>query len=540
MFQPRFTVAFVAAVVLSLPAPGWSASRIAPATDRIALDQALAREPDSPSLNFLSGLLYDATAIRSTESRELARVGYRMALRQDNSFWPAEYQLGLAALEDRDLLAAQRHLLSAARLAPREARVFLALARAAFCAGDYPLAAAALARGQELGGATSPDAQVTQALVLAAQGETVAAEKVLLSVPAAAALDLRRRLEVGFSSSLATLAAPTPVVAVPASTGITAAPTTTLAAAEGNMKKPRMALIDVVIIRRSETRSQRTGINLLDALTLQFGSTLLNRTASRTVDQLTGGPSTDSTTRASETLLTIPAITYSLNIANALGNQSTIEARPTLLATDGMVSKVFNGGTLTYATDGQISSSSYTRDVGLTLSVKPKFAADDLVSLEVSVVMENFVSTPPVGSFRQAVQTEKSSTDVTAEMRFGQTLLVSSGTSDSRTESSSRVPLAGNLPLVGRLFRSANASKQFTELLVLLSLRRVEGSAGSSSASSETGQLESLRSRVFPGLVASTQGNVENSRSFYRLDNPAITLDADYLKALGLAFPRKD
>ena len=530
MLLRRFPVAVVAAFFLVLPSVSWSATRVAPLADRVALDQALAREPDSPALNFLSGLLYDATAIQSTEAREMARVGYRMALRQDNGYWPAEYQLGLAALEDRDLPAAQRHLLSAARLAPREARIFLALARAAYCAGDYPLAAAALARGQELDRETSLELQVTQALLLAAQGDTAGAEKLALVVPGQAAVDLRRRLEVGFGT---TLTAPGPVAgaAVPAPSAIPLA-------ADPTARKPRMAVIDVVVIRRSETRSQRTGINLLDALTLQFGSQLLNRIASRTVDQLAGGPTADSTTRASETFLTIPAITYSLNIANALGNQSSIEARPTLLATDGMVSKVFNGGTLTYATDGQLSSSSYTRDVGLTLSVKPKFVADDVVNLEVSVVLENFVSTPPVGSFRQAVQTEKSSTDVVAEMRFGQTLLVSSGTSDSRTQSSSRVPIVSNVPLVGRLFDSANGSRQSSELLVLLSLRRVEGASSTDSATSETGQLEALRSRVFPGLLARTNGATETWRSFYRLENPAHSLDSNYLKALGLAFPR--
>lgn len=115
-----------------------------------------------------------------------------------------------------------------------------------------------------------------------------------------------------------------------------------------------MATVDVVIIRRQEARATTSGINLMDVLTLQFGSSLINSERTRVSDRLSGSTISDAVTTSQNVNLTIPSVTYSLNIANAMGNNSSIEARQTLLVYNGVTSKVFSGGTLTYAASGQM------------------------------------------------------------------------------------------------------------------------------------------------------------------------------------------
>ena len=70
------------------------------------VNRALQSDPRNPRLNYLNGLIYDAKSTPAA-GRELARVGYEVALRNDPTFWPAAYQLGLLAMDNRDALLAE-------------------------------------------------------------------------------------------------------------------------------------------------------------------------------------------------------------------------------------------------------------------------------------------------------------------------------------------------------------------------------------------------------------------------------------------------
>lgn len=480
-----------------------AAAAPSPHLDQAAISRALSDHPDDTVLNFLSGLAYEGNTTNSSEARQLARVGYIMALRQDDGFWRAAYQLGLMALEDRDPRAAQRFLLMATTSAPAEMRVYRALARAAYCAGDIELAAAALARAEALHPAENEDDLLTVALVSAATGNAARVEATLsrLSQPLREGVENR-------------LAAPREVLVQPQPAPAPSAGKTLLA-------ESPMAVVDVIVIRRSESTGANTGINLLDTLSLQLGSNLINRNWAKTTDQIDQALSTSTISQTSGLQLTIPTVTYSLNLANARGNSSRIEARPTLLIHDGTEAKVFDGGTLTFATDGQFTSSSETREVGLALSVKPRFLSDDKVNLAVSVTLETFVPTAPVGTFRQAIQTAKSSTAVEADMQFGQTMLVSGGSSTTVTRGNSGTPLARDIPLLGKLFSARSKSRQDNELLVLLSLRRVPGQPALHEGDAEQQLTAGLRQRLFPQLKQAGPLALETRQMFYRLENPA-------------------
>lgn len=486
--------------------------------DPTVIAQELSIRPDDPLLNFLSGMAYEGAATGSMEARELARVGYVMALRQDSGFWRASYQLGLMALEDRDPLAARRFLLAAAQHARAEVRVMRALARAAYCAGDIALAASAMDRADTLQPATSEEDLLTIALIAAARNDRALLDGVQARLPA----HLREALENRVATPREPLALSSTATAAPETGG------TDVQAPDAK----RMAVVDVVIIRRVESAGTRSGINLLDSLSLQLGGNLINRSWSKVTDKIDPTYSTYTISTDSSLQLTIPAVTYSLNLANARGNSSRIEARPTLLVLDGSEAKVFNGGTLTFATDGQLSSSSETREVGLSLSVRPKFISTDAVNLGVTVTLENFVASPPAGSFRQAVQTEKSSTEVAADIRFGQTMLVSGGTSTNITRAKSRTPVIGDIPMLGGLFNGRSENRQDNELIVLLSLRRVPGQAALREGVDEQAMVADLRQKLFPGLSETTLFGAETRQIFYRLANPARGGVAGYLAPL--------
>jgi len=499
-----------------------------PTEIRKLVDAALLKDPSNFHLNFLSGLVYDAASTSGSEGRELARVGYIASLRSDPTFWPANYQLGLLALEDKDPISAERFFLAAAFFAPESAQVFYALARAAYCAGDVTNAAPALMRAIALSPPTQAEELVTAALVSAATGDQIGAQKWLdaLSTSGKPALD-------GYlQSRVRDLLAPAQSIQTIPAAGSAKTPMSATA------PRRKMATVDVVIIRRVEAQSNSSGINLMDALSLQFGSTLINSQRSRMYDKQANAVVSDAVTTINGLNLAVPAITYSLNIANAGGSHSSIEARPTILVYDGQTSKLFSGGTLTYAAGGSLSSQSFTKEVGLTLSVTPKFTDADTVTLNISTGLETFITKPAVGTFQESLQTDKASTDVTADLRFGDTIVVSAGRYANVQASKSGTPVIQDVPLLGSLFKKRFNSYDSNDLLILLSVRREVG--GSETGSADEFQRVSLQGeQLWRKLdvvqsVSVNRKDPEAHRQYYSLENPGRGFSKSYMNAIGI------
>lgn len=489
---------------------------------RARLDRKMMRDPNDVQLNFSSGLLYDSQSAAGTEGRQLAKVGYLAALRSDPTYWPANYQLGLLALEDGDALAAEGWLIAAALEAPDAPHIFYAAARAAYCAGNFARAGLALSHAITLAPPAVEEELVTAALVTAAQGDRAGAQGWLERLAGATG----RPVDGYLQRRVTELLDPPPAPA-----GKPAAPAPSI------LRK--MAIVDVVIIRRKEARSRGYGINLLDALTLQFGSSLVNSERSRTSDRLGGNVVSDTVNTISNVGLTVPTVTYSLNLANAGGSRSSIEARPTLLVYDGQPSKLFFGGTITYAASGDLTSQSFTKEVGLSLSVTPHFNDDDTVTLSIAAGLENFVDRPAAGTFREAVQTDKSSTEVTADLRFGETVILSSGASKNFQTGKSMVPVLGSIPLLGQLlFKESDTSLQENDLLIVLSVRR-EGVGKDRGSLEDVRSVNALGNRLWRRLGLPGQDQVpasapEMHQPYYLLGNRGRALDPAYIKQIGL------
>jgi len=556
---------------------------------RDKIDRSLMENPYSVSLNFLSGLVYDSQSTAGSEGRQLARVGYLSALRVDPTYWPSNYQLGLLAMEDGDAVAAVRMFTAAAFYAQNEPAIFYAMARASYCAGDAANASVALARAVALKQPAEKEELVTAALVAAANGDRASAEQWLgklgaqridakdsylgnrvaqlldhpdiatpvapkpateASQPAGAApVAPKPATEVSQPAGAAPVApkpatevsqpaSATPVAPKPATEASQPAGPTPASSASNSVRHRRAATVDVVVIRRKEAFQKSSGVNLMDALTLQFDSTLINSQRNAISDRLSGTSISDQVTTLNSVNLTVPAVTYSLNIANAAGSQSSIESRPTLIVYNGQTSKIFSGGTLTYSTNGDLSSQSYTKEVGTTLSVTPKFNdSDDTVTLTISVGLETF-STTGAGTFKESVTTDKSSTDITAELRFGDTVIVSGGRFQNLETNRSMTPFLGAMPLFGNLFKRRASVYQTNDLLVLLSLRRESGGADTGSA--EERDSMALLANDFWRKVGitppdnSTWLKREDHRPYYLLDNPGRSFSKAYMDQIGL------
>src|SRR3546814_12368759 len=95
------------------------------------------------------------------------------------------------------------------------------------------------------------------------------------------------------------------------------------------------------------------GINLLDSLALQFDGTLVNYSYDKESDEATG-----------DVAVTLPGITYSLNLANRDLSHVSIEASPVVIARQGKTLKFLEGGSVIIVPLA-VDSDLVERDIGI-------------------------------------------------------------------------------------------------------------------------------------------------------------------------------
>lgn len=284
----------------------------------------------------------------------------------------------------------------------------------------------------------------------------------------------------------------------------------------GNDGSPRMVLVDVVLVSTQELVSTSKGVNLLSALTLQLGSTAGNLAAYSQVNTYNSannaaGDVSTAITRA----VTIPALAYSLNIANANNSSNEVLARPTLAAMEGLPSEFFSGTNLSA---GVISGGTQTgqsvipvdKRFGVKLAVTPVFLSNGRIQLKVDAQRTSLVTT--VDNPRVAYQLEIAEITANANvvMQLGDTLVLSGLSEKSSSNARDGVPGLQDVPVIQYLFSNKKTNDIQRSVLILITPRASVYTAGlargASAAQSES--LKALREKF--GFSGSTPSNVES------------------------------
>ncbi|MFN3199722.1 MAG: tetratricopeptide repeat protein [Bradymonadia bacterium] len=435
----------------------------------VAFNAGLQAAPQDAHLHFFNAYVYDLRAEAGAQkSASLAEVGYRLALRFNPHHWAAAYRLGRLLWRQRRGPEAREAFAQAARSAPERPEPLYGLVVAAYNAGDPKAAQVALERLPPAA-STEPQIQRAHGLVSAAMGDHDAAAhhlKIYRNTGGAAPGALAQRLHTWRTVHEAMQATSH---AVPVDTEESPH------AEDSNPKTPeaaKMVVFDAVVLSQENSTSSQRGVNLLSALQVQFGSTLLDASRSTNRDVTTGAVTSFEESGSSSVSISMPEVTYSLNIANASDSHNEIVARPSVVAHDNEESEVFIGSEVTYIAPGQLGGSSYNKEVGITLNVRPTFLEDDRLRVSVRTEFGAFLPTAAPGTFEQAVATVKNRTSVTAELAFGQTIALAAGNTKRRSNSRSGVPILRDIPILQYLFSTTSESEQNATLIILLTPRR--------------------------------------------------------------------
>jgi type IV pilus assembly protein PilQ len=119
--------------------------------------------------------------------------------------------------------------------------------------------------------------------------------------------------------------------------------------------------------------------------------------------------------------------------------------------------------------------------VGLTLNVKIERIDDNgFVSLSVAPTVSAPSAAENTGNGQIILVSERSLTSGMIRLRDGQTLILSGIIQDQDRTTVSKIPILGDIPLIGSLFRSTNRSNERREVIVLLTPQIMDDSERSS------------------------------------------------------------
>lgn len=151
-------------------------------------------------------------------------------------------------------------------------------------------------------------------------------------------------------------------------------------------------------------------------------------------------------------------------------------SRPYLVVRDGESASINSGEQVPIITEFRDNDNTTTtrtsvqyRSTGISLAVTPIINADGLVSLQISQETSNSVPNETSNISSPVIRTRSLTTSVLAAN--GQTVILGGLINDDLSKTDNRVPILGDIPVVGRLFRTKGDNISRTELMVMITPR---------------------------------------------------------------------
>lgn len=156
--------------------------------------------------------------------------------------------------------------------------------------------------------------------------------------------------------------------------------------------------------------------------------------------------------------------------AEVESGRAEIHANPRIVAMDGKPAEVFLGEEQQYIvlveseTSQSITRQRVVAKTGISLKFTPQISDQGDITItvqpEVSTVTGSNKEGFPVISSRRA--------STTVRVRDGETFVLGGLVSESNVRSTAKIPLLGDLPLLGRLFRSERTTSTETEVVIMV------------------------------------------------------------------------
>jgi general secretion pathway protein D len=168
-------------------------------------------------------------------------------------------------------------------------------------------------------------------------------------------------------------------------------------------------------------------------------------------------------------------------IARLLQSQTSINivSTPTLITLDNEEAKIVVGSNVPFitgqtqvATTGSNTASPFQtierKDVGITLRIKPQINDGGTVRMTIFQESSSLSDKVAPGTTNAGPSTDKRSIETNVVVDGGQIVVLGGLIEDKYTERKSKIPVLGDIPFVGAMFRSESRTKTRTNLMVFL------------------------------------------------------------------------
>ncbi|HUS57227.1 MAG TPA: type II secretion system secretin GspD [Planctomycetota bacterium] len=179
-------------------------------------------------------------------------------------------------------------------------------------------------------------------------------------------------------------------------------------------------------------------------------------------------------------------------------------SRPYILGSDNQAAKITIGHKVPFIRNSRMTETGQTintieyEDIGIILNVTPHINPDGLVIMDVTPEISTLTGTTvPISETVSAPVFAKRSAQSRVAIHDGQTIVIGGLMEDRKTDSIRKIPLLGDIPLLGALFRRTIEETSKTELLIFLT-PHVARDATELRGISET---ETLDSKVMPSAI---------------------------------------
>lgn len=166
----------------------------------------------------------------------------------------------------------------------------------------------------------------------------------------------------------------------------------------------------------------------------------------------------------------VTSVTSQINLM-AKDGRAVILAEPQLSARSGSEAHFLAGGEIPLpvrGADGEVNV--FYKEYGIILDIKPESGGSGTIRASVKAEVSSVDSSMSVGGFPGFL---KRQTHTEVNLKENETLVISGLVSSEMSKDISKVPFLGDLPVLGRLFRSENFRNKQTELVFFVTPRLI-------------------------------------------------------------------
>ncbi|MDD5434109.1 MAG: type II secretion system secretin GspD, partial [Nitrospira sp.] len=152
-----------------------------------------------------------------------------------------------------------------------------------------------------------------------------------------------------------------------------------------------------------------------------------------------------------------------------------ILSTPNILTLDNQEAKIIVGQNVPFITGvsqtagGNVQATIERKDVGIQLKITPHTTDSDLVKLDIYQEISSLGGSIPVGTNQEVPITNKRSAETSVVVTDNETVVIGGLIKDDVTITERKVPLLGDIPLLGFLFKYRSRQNSKTNLLIFLS-----------------------------------------------------------------------